>query len=103
MHLERNELHCNRENARCKKQQNICYITQQYLLLAGARIIPPLFLCHVEINSELTRNNPVTANCIYALVSAKQCVSAGKTKSIQGEYQRCSGIAAGSCELWGGF
>lgn len=70
---------------RCKKQQNICYLTQQNLLLAGARIIPPQVLCHAGINSELTRNNPVTPNCICALVSAKQCVSAGKRKRVQGE------------------
>lgn len=65
---------------RCEKQQNICYIPQQHFLLAEARIIPSQFLCHAGINSGLTRNNPVSANCIYALVSAKQCVSGGKTK-----------------------
>lgn len=80
---------------RCEKQQNICYNPQQHLLLAKARIIPPQFLCHAGINSGLTRNNPLSASCIYALVSAKQCVSAGETKGVQGEYQRCSGIAAG--------
>lgn len=100
MHLERNELRCNTEERYLEDvRNNRTYVTS----LSSTWIIPLQFLGHAGINSELTRNNPATVNCIYALVNTEQCVSAGKTKRVQGDYQRCSGIAAGSCELWGGF